>query len=242
MLTIDKTKYDVKEFTMDSLMTINSNLYYTLQKVKNFQNTIIPNEDIVVSGSFVLYLYSCFQNPDKQLKWIYKDIDLYVNNSVFDTMCDSMINDKNKIVYNYNNANYNKHTIAYQYRSIKYIENVVYFKLQNLPLHMDLINITMPKDNIHTVIDNFDIDCCKIALNLNTDYNTIQFIIHKDFYNDSYKILNKKSKSRVEKYKSRGYVTNEPFDYNTFKLNLGYFSLLLNFSLILYITYMYFST
>jgi hypothetical protein len=157
--------------------------------IKNILNLInFENNNIFIAGGFALSLYKNFEIP-------YTDIDIWTDNiksidiSKFDI-----------------NALYGN-DISYRYHELKYLKNV--YKLKYNDNSIDLIELHSClnlNSLIYRTLDNFDLDCCKIACTYN-GYDTFTFYIHNEFYNNYARIKNgdmKKTIERIEKYKIKG--------------------------------------
>lgn len=191
-------RYTCKIYTKEELYKTDKYLHDTIFYIKNILNDCADN--FVISGSFAVYSY--LKMHGRILHWKPTDIDVYIND----------FSKKEKYIWEYIKQKYNLHktTETNNYNCNEYfdlgcIREVE--KLQNTDINLKIDIIQIEKKFLHAVVENFDLDCCKISIGFYED--NIRFCINNDFYIDSYKYISEnsinKTKERIKKYRERGF-------------------------------------
>lgn len=209
-ITYTREKYNYSQLSYDTMFVIRQ-----IQKITGK----IGITNYTISGSFALHIHQTLHQLGPM--WKYNDIDIYYNNYMYETYIPEIMVIDNLIIMKTNDESNEEKYNSYCCLSplIKNIDNLsVYIKkkksnnnnnneiiLEKI-LSFDLIYTYQRKP--YEIIDTFDLDCCKISMTLNN--NGIKMYIHNDFYVDSYRIINqknmKKTRERVKKYRSRGFL------------------------------------
>jgi len=198
-----REKYNYCQLNYDSLFVIRQ-----IQKI--MKNLYIIN--YAISGSFAVHTHQTLHNFNP--KWKYNDIDVYYNNYMYNLYIPDIMKIDNLIIMKSNNDNtdytsYSRITsniidvnkLLVYVKTNKSDEEIVLKKIMSI----DLIFVYNKKP--YQIINNFDLDCCKISIVLlERDF---KIYINNNFYIDSYKVLDIKNKDkiikRIEKYRDRGF-------------------------------------
>lgn len=173
--------------------------------------------DFIVSGSFAVYMYHILYNK-KVPKWKYNDIDIYTHSSINDDIYYTINN--TLFISNTNNSTESVCKYYKNLTNIKSVNKLSSFSLKNITKetdfiqkieNYDIITIDSKITPLYNIVEDFDLDCCKIAIQFSQN-NGIDLIIHNSFYVDSYTIRKKSIKNtmnRVLKYRERGFLVRE---------------------------------
>jgi hypothetical protein len=184
----------------------------TFQIIKNIctLNNIDYKTDLVISGSFAVYVYQMVNNITFRKPWKYNDVDIYYNHQIY-------TRDYNKIVDGHllvqkmspkNNLTFNEQR-TYEQNYIKNIQEVIAYDIKNpnSEISFDFINVKKDTD-INRIVESFDLDCCKLYITMDED--SFKLHINEHFYRDKFvkyanEYRNRVTKHRVEKYRTRGF-------------------------------------
>jgi hypothetical protein len=208
-ITYTRERYNYSQLNYDTMFVIRQ-----IQRI----TAKIGIMNYAVSGSFALHMHQTLHQLGPT--WKYNDIDIYYNNYMYEIYIPEIMKIDNLIIMKTNDESTEEKYKSYFGLSplIKGVDKLsIYVKkkksnnkndevvLQKI-LSFDLIYTYQRKP--YEIIDTFDLDCCKVSMTFNN--SDIKMYIHNDFYIDSYRIINQKNaektRERVKKYRSRGFL------------------------------------
>ena len=204
-ITYTRERYNYNQLNYDTMFVIRQ-----IQKITRK----IGIMNYSVSGSFALHMHQTLHQLGPT--WKYNDIDIYYNNYMYETYIPEIMKIDNLIIMKTNDESTEEKYKSYFGISpiIKSIDKLsIYVKKKRSNNKNDevILQKILSFDLIYTyhrkpyeIIDSFDLDCCKIAMTFNN--SDIKMYIHNDFYVDSYRIINKKTRERIKKYRERGFL------------------------------------
>jgi hypothetical protein len=193
-----KEFFDYKDMQKDMIMSL-------VQIVKLCEHLKLDN--VAVSGSYAVHMFQTLHNF--RPNWKPSDIDIYCNepqNLKMDKI--QLIDDKVLTCTKEYNSLYTRDTYHDANNSIKSVHkcdlhelssNNMFTKIQSF----DFIHVELSKP--YRVIDEFDLDCCKVAITFTE--KGIKMHIHNSFYVDSYVLKTPQTTiPRIQKYRARGFI------------------------------------
>jgi hypothetical protein len=180
--------------------------------IKNicFINGINYKSNLIISGSFAVYIYQMVNNITPDILWKYNDIDIYYKQQIppkeFNIIKDGVllmqrISPKNNELINKNRQ--------YDQNYINNIQEIKAIDINNPKneTSFDFINIKSNTDIDH-IVEDFDLDCCKMFIKLQEDGFSLH--VNENIQRDTYFrysnwYRNQVTERRVEKYRARGF-------------------------------------
>jgi hypothetical protein len=196
-------KYTVEQYNIDELMKQGLGSEMVLMK-SIIQRSTKYRANFIISGSYAVFMYQKLHN--KNPKWEYGDVDIYTlkDFELRETHPGAKIRD---LSCTYDMVGYRYLSkVLWRKMDIKYVKQ---YKIEGeKTFNVDIIHIEgIKKERLYTLVDNFDLDCCKIAVEMKG--KMVIFYIRNTFYADSYTMQGNKTEERKRKYRSRGFKCND---------------------------------